>query len=121
MNSKLLLGLALVTVAAAAIAYYTIAALKPNGLGITDNGFSFVLRDRNDTHPMLITNNVDFINKQYAWHLIPPTWMPNVHDQFLIQNWLKTEKATRLGLITVLWVASSGIIILRHARKQREP
>ena len=121
MQSKRLLTLKLflVTVAAAVSVYHAIVTLKPINIGLTHNGFSVYLRNSDDPHPMLITNNVDFINIKYPYHLVSPTWMPNIRDQTLIWDWLKTEKETRLGVVVVLWLASSSFIILRYFRSRK--
>ena len=121
-NRLLILKLLLVTVAAAVTAHYVIeTSMKMKSVvGLTDNGFSFVMRNKDDPHPTIITNNVDFINKSYRWHLISPTWM-NIHDQMLIWNWIKIEKGTRLGIIVVLWLTGSSCIILRHFKNRKQP
>jgi hypothetical protein len=127
MQSKrlLILKLLLVTVAAAVTIYYAVATLKTKAIGLTDNGFSFVENtypnDYKYKPPTLITNNVDFINKNYPYHLVSPTWMPNIRDQMLIWDWLKTEKETRIGVIAVLWLASSSFIVWHNLRNQRKP
>ena len=126
MQSKrlLILKLLLVTVAAVVVGHYAVANLRTIKIAITDFGVSFVSYDyRNPNYynpPTMITNNVDFINKNYPYHLVSPSWM-NSRDELLIWNWFDAEKETRLGLISTLWLAVSIFIIRRHFRNQRKP
>ena|ERR1035437_4587939 len=123
MQSKRLLSLKLllVTVAAAVTAYFILVALNKHEFGLTDNGFTFVMDNKANPKPILITNNVDFINKNYPSHLISPTWMPNIRDQALILDWLKIEKVARLVVIAVLWLTSSIFILISHFRNRKKP